>query len=84
MNLAAARLAHSRDSVAEIGLALGYESEKSFSAAFKRIMKCAPRQYGRQQTSGGESGPDAAFARTPNQLTSGRQTVQQGRRLKPH
>lgn len=53
MTLAVARLTHSRDSVAEIGLALGYESEKSFSAAFKRIMKCAPRQYGRRQTNGG-------------------------------
>ncbi|WP_225032204.1 AraC family transcriptional regulator, partial [Paraburkholderia sp. XV] len=53
MNLAAARLAHSRDSIAEIGRALGYESEKSFSAAFKRIMKCAPRQYGRRQADGG-------------------------------
>ncbi|PVX83225.1 MULTISPECIES: AraC family transcriptional regulator [Paraburkholderia] len=53
MNLAAARLTHSRDSIAEIGLALGYDSEKSFSAAFKRIMKCAPRQYGRRQTNGG-------------------------------
>ncbi|MFP3614970.1 helix-turn-helix domain-containing protein [Paraburkholderia sp. SIMBA_050] len=42
MTLATARLTHSRDSVAEIGLAPGYESEKSFSAAFKRIMKCAP------------------------------------------
>jgi AraC-like DNA-binding protein len=55
MNLAAARLAHSRDSIAEIGLALGYESEKSFSAAFKRVMKFAPRQYGRRQANGGES-----------------------------
>jgi AraC-like DNA-binding protein len=64
MTLAAARLTHSRDSVADIGLALGYESEKSFSAAFKRIMKCAPRQYGRQQPKGRESGIDAAIART--------------------
>ncbi|MFP3606003.1 AraC family transcriptional regulator [Paraburkholderia sp. SIMBA_053] len=53
MNLAAARLTHSRDSIAEIGLALGYDSEKSFSAAFKRIMKCAPRQYGRRQADSG-------------------------------
>lgn len=51
MMLAADRLAHSRDSVAEIGLALGYESEKSFSTAFKRVMNCPPRQYGRRQAS---------------------------------
>lgn len=50
MMLAAERLTHSRESVAEIGLALGYESEKSFSAAFKRIMNCPPRQYGRRQS----------------------------------
>jgi AraC-like DNA-binding protein len=49
MTLAANRLIQSRDSVAEIGLALGYESEKSFSAAFKRVMNCSPRQYGRRQ-----------------------------------
>jgi AraC-like DNA-binding protein len=49
MMLAADKLTHSRDSVSEIGLALGYESEKSFSSAFKRVMKCSPRRYGRQQ-----------------------------------
>jgi AraC-like DNA-binding protein len=49
MMLAADKLTHSRDSVSEIGLALGYESEKSFSSAFKRVMNCSPRRYGRQQ-----------------------------------
>jgi AraC-like DNA-binding protein len=49
MMLAADKLTHSRDSVSEIGLALGYESEKSFSSAFKRVMACSPRQYGRQR-----------------------------------
>jgi AraC-like DNA-binding protein len=49
MMLAADKLAGSSDSIAEIGFALGYESEKSFSTAFKRIMKCSPRQYGRTQ-----------------------------------
>ncbi|MGN8198570.1 AraC family transcriptional regulator [Salinisphaera sp. RV14] len=48
MLLAADRLTHSRQSLSQIGAALGYESEKSFSAAFKRIMHCSPRQYGRQ------------------------------------
>jgi AraC-like DNA-binding protein len=52
MMLAADRLTHSRDSVAGIGLALGYESEKSFIAAFKRVMNCSPRQYGRGQRAG--------------------------------
>jgi AraC-like DNA-binding protein len=46
MMLAADRLINSRDSISEIGLALGYDSEKSFSTAFKRAMNCPPRQYG--------------------------------------
>jgi AraC-like DNA-binding protein len=49
MMLAADKLTGSRDSIAEIALALGYESEKSFSTAFKRVMNCSPRQYGRSQ-----------------------------------
>lgn len=53
MRLAADRLTHSRDPVAKIGRALGYESEKSFSTAFKRIMNCSPRQYGRGQREAG-------------------------------
>jgi hypothetical protein len=28
-------------------VALGYESESAFSTAFKRVMGCSPRQYGR-------------------------------------
>lgn len=47
MTLAADRPTHSRDSISEIGLALGYESEESFSTAFKRVIHCRPRQYGR-------------------------------------
>jgi AraC-like DNA-binding protein len=47
MTLAADRLTNSRDSISKIGLALGYESEKSFSTAFKRVMNCPPRKYGR-------------------------------------
>jgi AraC-like DNA-binding protein len=49
MTLAADRLTNCRDSIFEIGLALGYESEKSFSTAFKRVMNCPPRKYGRGQ-----------------------------------
>ena len=47
MLLAGDRLANSRDSVAEISLALGYESESAFSTAFKRVMGSSPRQYSR-------------------------------------
>jgi AraC-like DNA-binding protein len=46
MLLAGDRLAHSDESVSAIALSLGYESESAFSTAFKRVMGCAPRQYG--------------------------------------
>ncbi|WP_038387475.1 AraC family transcriptional regulator [Bradyrhizobium elkanii] len=46
---AADRLSTSRQSLAEIGIAFGYESEKSFSTAFRRVMNCSPREYGRRQ-----------------------------------
>lgn len=52
MMLAADRLIHSRDTILHIGLALGYESEKSFSTAFKRVMNCSPRRYSRQRKAG--------------------------------
>ncbi len=55
MMQAADRLISTRQSLAEIGLALGYESEKSFSTAFKRVMNCSPRQYGRRQVEAGEA-----------------------------
>lgn len=57
MLLAAERLTTSRQSLAEISSALGYESEKSFSATFKRVMHCSPRQYGRE--AGGGALPSA-------------------------
>jgi len=47
MMLAGDRLANSSDSISTIAQSLGYESESAFSTAFKRIMGCSPRQYGR-------------------------------------
>jgi AraC-like DNA-binding protein len=47
MLLAGDRLTNTRDSVSEIALSLGYESESAFSTAFKRVMGCSPRQYSR-------------------------------------
>ncbi|MDW9499105.1 AraC family transcriptional regulator [Sinorhizobium meliloti] len=49
MTLAADRLENSGDPFAAIAFSLGYESESSFSAAFKRVMGCSPRQYGRKK-----------------------------------
>jgi AraC-like DNA-binding protein len=53
MMLAGDRLETSDDPVSVIALSLGYESESAFSTAFKRVMGCSPRQYGRD---GDESG----------------------------
>jgi AraC-like DNA-binding protein len=55
MMLAADQVTNSRDSIAQIGLALGYESEKSFSTAFKRVMNCPPRQYARVKVGQGDN-----------------------------
>lgn len=47
MLLAGDKLKSSSEPISVISLALGYESEAAFSTAFKRIMGCSPRQYGR-------------------------------------
>ncbi len=51
MLLAADRLKTSTAPVAAVALALGYESESAFSTAFKRVMGCSPRQYGKASAS---------------------------------
>ena len=48
MMLAGDRLTNSSDSVSEIALALGYDSDSAFSTAFKRVMGRSPRRYGRR------------------------------------
>ena len=47
MMLAGDRLNISGDSLSVIALSLGYESESAFGKAFRRVMGCSPRQYGR-------------------------------------
>ncbi|MGA7315015.1 MAG: AraC family transcriptional regulator [Silvibacterium sp.] len=47
MMLAGDRLMNSSDPLSGIALSLGYESESAFGKAFKRMMGCSPRQYGR-------------------------------------
>lgn len=49
MLLAGDRLTSSAEAIAGVALSLGYESESAFSTAFKRVMGCSPRQYGRAQ-----------------------------------
>jgi AraC-like DNA-binding protein len=51
MLLAGDKLKNSDDPISIIALSLGYESESAFSKAFKRVMGCSPRQYGRNQNS---------------------------------
>jgi len=48
MMLAGEKLLHSREPISQISLSLGYESESAFSTAFKRVMGCAPRGYGKE------------------------------------
>jgi AraC-like DNA-binding protein len=50
MLLAGDRLENSRDPISVIAPSLGYESEAAFSTAFKKVMGCPPRQYGRGRT----------------------------------
>jgi len=47
MLVAGDRLVNTGEPVSAIALSLGYESESAFSTAFKRLMACSPRQYGR-------------------------------------
>jgi AraC-like DNA-binding protein len=51
MLLAADRLKHPDDSLSSIASTLGYESESAFGKAFRRVMGCSPRQYGRRASS---------------------------------
>ena len=48
MLLAGDRLVQSGDPVSAIALSLGYTSDSAFSTAFKRVMGCSPRHYGRR------------------------------------
>ncbi|HEY0276253.1 MAG TPA: AraC family transcriptional regulator [Paenirhodobacter sp.] len=46
MSLAGERLRARTQPTADIAAQLGYDSDSAFGAAFKRVMGCAPRQYG--------------------------------------
>ncbi|MBX5089093.1 AraC family transcriptional regulator [Rhizobium lentis] len=54
MLVAGDRLANSAEALASVAMSLGYDSESAFSTAFKRVMGCSPRQYGRPQPAGGD------------------------------
>ena len=48
MQLAAQRLRESREAIAQIGYAVGYESEAAFSRAFKREFGDSPAAWRRR------------------------------------
>ncbi len=56
MLLASERVRQPGESIGEIAASLGYESESAFGKAFRRVMGCSPRVYGR----GGGAAPGAA------------------------
>jgi AraC-like DNA-binding protein len=57
------RLANSGDPISAIARSLGYESESAFSTAFKRVMGCSPRQYGRGRNPASASQGEGEAAR---------------------
>ena len=61
MMLAGDRLTHSSDPLSAIAQDLGYESESAFSTAFKRVMGCSPRQYGRDRDPAAAQGAEQAL-----------------------
>lgn len=60
MRLAAHALGAGSDPVASIAYTLGYQSDSAFNHAFKRVMRCTPKQYRLQAQDGP---PDAHQAR---------------------
>jgi AraC-like DNA-binding protein len=67
MLLAGDRLKNSGDPIYAIARSLGYESESAFSKAFKKVMGCSPRQYGRGRNQASRSYSEGEAARV-NQL----------------
>jgi AraC-like DNA-binding protein len=62
MLLAGDRLTNSEGPISVIARSLGYESESAFSKAFKRVMGCSPRQYGRGKADDTHASPHEAVA----------------------
>jgi AraC-like DNA-binding protein len=50
MLLATERLTSSHEPVATVAASLGYKSESSFGKAFRRVLGCSPRRFGRSET----------------------------------
>ncbi len=67
MLLASDRLENSSDPISVVARSIGYESESAFSTAFKRVMGCSPRRYGR---GGNLPSPPVAAAKLPVPISS--------------
>jgi AraC-like DNA-binding protein len=67
MLLAGDKLTSSSEPISVIALSLSYESESAFSTAFKRVMGCSPRQYGRGRNPASRS-PVGEHAASANRL----------------
>ena len=70
MALAGNRLETSKDPISVIAPSLGYASEAAFSTAFKRVMGCAPRQFGRDQRPVQQSPNTKAYRMIGQPITS--------------
>jgi len=63
MRLAARMLVSERTKLSDIARTVGYDSDSAFSAAFKRVMGCAPKQYQtRLSRSASTDSPDLPIA----------------------
>ncbi len=67
MMLAAEELVHGRDTLAQIAVSVGYESEHAFNTAFKRVMGISPRRYARGgfEAAGGSPERDGISTENP-------------------
>ncbi|HEV8028696.1 MAG TPA: AraC family transcriptional regulator [Stellaceae bacterium] len=68
MLLAGDRLVNSSAAISVIARSFGYDSESAFRTAFKRVMGCAPRHYGRGRTAAAASQGDGDAARASDRL----------------
>ena len=85
MLLAGTRLTDGKQLLSSIALSLGYDSESAFSTAFKRVMRCSPREYARSRVPASSRHPWAttATART-DQPTPGPNAPQRRLRADDH
>lgn len=70
MTLAAEKLIHTRQSVASIAYSVGYDSEKSFSTAFRRVKGCPPREFTRRQRAASPEAGSGSLMESPEELHS--------------